>query len=315
MPNAANASVLLLCLATGVETARPREAAPPSPRGAVDIQMRNVHLRMERGISLQVRTLRGRLEPTSSERPVTLDLRDSFFLDVDWGTVAISTRSLTRLLNDYVFAYDGAPLKNITVSAKGDRLVQKGTIHKGVDLPFEMEGAVSATADGNIRLHVEKIKAEHIPVKGLLHLFGEDLSKLINLNEARGVRVQGDDILMFPDRMLPAPHIKGRIADVHVEGENIVQIFGGGRKTPLMPLPARAANYIYHRGGTLRFGKLTMADADLEIVDETPATPFDFSLADYNRQLVAGYSKNTPSHGLVVRMPDFGTLGRGAKGR
>jgi hypothetical protein len=57
------------------------------------------------------------------------------------------------------------------------------------------------------------------------------------------------------------------------------------------------SSYIYHRGGVLRFGKLTVTDADLEIVDENPKTPFDFSLPDYSRQLVPGYSNNFWSHG------------------
>jgi hypothetical protein len=82
------------------------------------------------------------------------------------------------------------------------------------------------------------------------------------------------------------------------------------RDTKALVLPYKAQNYIYHKGGVLRFGKLTMTDADLEIVDQTPLTPFDFSLPDYNRQLVAGYSKNTPTHGLIVFMPDFATLSR-----
>ena len=275
---------------------------------AVEIQMRNVNLRMQPGVTLQVRSVRGRLQPTSAQRPVTLDLRDSFYMQVDWGTMAISTESLATLLNTYVFAYEGAPLKNISVSVKGDHLIQKATLHKGVDLPVEMEGTVSATADGNIRVHIDKVKSEHIPLKGLMHLFGEDLAKLVNLNEARGVRLEGDDILLFPDRMMPAPHMRGRITEVRVEGDDIVQVFGGGRRSRTMRLPEAAANYIYHRGGTLRFGKLTMTDADLEIVDANPKTPFDFSLAEYDRQLVAGYSKNTPAHGLIVHVPDFGEL-------
>jgi len=275
---------------------------------AVDIQMRNVNLRMAPGVTLQVRSVRGRLEPTSAERPVTLDLRDSFFMQVDWGTMAISTESLSALLNTYVFAYAGAPLKNISVSVKGDRLIQKATLHKGVDLPVEMEGTVSATADGNIRVHVDKVKSEHIPLKGLLHLFGEDLAKLVNLNEARGVRLEGDDIVLFPDRMMPAPHVKGKVTEVHIEGNNIVQVFGGGKGSNTMRLPEAATNYIYHRGGILRFGKLTMTETDLEIIDANPKTPFDFSMADYNTQLVAGYSKNTASHGLIVHVPDFGEI-------
>jgi hypothetical protein len=58
----------------------------------------------------------------------------------------------------------------------------------------------------------------------------------------------------------------------------------------------------------LRFGKLMMTDADLEIIDQSPGSPFDFSLPNYNRQLVAGYSKNTPRLGLIVFMPDLTTL-------
>jgi hypothetical protein len=41
--------------------------------GVVDIQISNVNLQMDPGITLQIRTARGRLEPTSTERPVTLD--------------------------------------------------------------------------------------------------------------------------------------------------------------------------------------------------------------------------------------------------
>jgi hypothetical protein len=291
-----------VCLAGGTQVKQ--------PGGAVEIQMRNVDLRMERGIVLQIRSVRGRLEPTGSG-PVTLDDRGSFILDVNSAVMAISTASLTELLNAYVFAYDHAPLKNITVTAKDGRLKQKGTMHKGVDLPFEMEGSVSATPDGNIRLHADKIKSGPLPFKGLLHLFGEDLSKLVNVNEARGVRIEGDDILLFPGRMLPPPHIRGRVAAVRVEGDSIVQVFEGPAAAALRP-PEAAANYIYHRGGVLRFGKLTMTDTDLEIIDADPRTPFDFSLIEYNRQLVAGYSKNTPSHGLIVHMPDYSQLGRGA---
>jgi hypothetical protein len=264
--------------------------------------MRNVNLRITPGVVLQIRRLRGRMTPTSRERPVTLDKRDSFNVELESAIIAISTSSLSQLLNGYVFAYRGAPLKNIFVSIKNGKLVEKGTMHKGVDLPFELEGSLSPTDTGDIRLHADKASAEHIPMKGLLHLFGEDLSKLVNTNEARGARMEGDDIFLFPSLMMPPPHILGRVTGVRIEGENVVQVFGGAPPEP-MALPVPAANYIYHRGGILRFGKLTMTDADLEIIDENPKTPFDFSLDGYNRQLVAGYSRNTPSHGLIVHMP------------
>ena len=69
---------------------------------------------------------------------------------------------------------------------------------------------------------------------------------------------------------------------------------------------------MFYRGRVLRFGKLTMVDADLQIVDGDPADPFDFYLAHLNEQLVAGESRNQPDFGLLTVMPDYGDLRRPA---
>ena len=67
---------------------------------------------------------------------------------------------------------------------------------------------------------------------------------------------------------------------------------------------------MYYRGGTLRFGKLTMSDTDLMLVDDDAKDLFDFSPERYNVQLVAGYSKNTNTKGLITHMPDLNDLSR-----
>jgi hypothetical protein len=80
-----------------------------------------------------------------------------------------------------------------------------------------------------------------------------------------------------------------------------------------------ARNYMYYRGRILRFGKLTMVDADLQIVDGDPSVPFDFYLAHLNEQFVAGVSRNQADFGLLTVMPDYADLERrtsaGAKAR
>jgi hypothetical protein len=65
---------------------------------------------------------------------------------------------------------------------------------------------------------------------------------------------------------------------------------------------------MFYRGKVLRFGKLTMEDADLQIVDADPKDPFDFFLSHLNEQLVAGESHNQPDFGLVTIMPDYSDL-------
>jgi len=283
------------------------EKAPQAQAVPVDIQMRNVNFRLTPDIVIEIRRLRGWLRRTKPELPVTFDDSASFLVDIDTADVAMTPASMTALMNSYVLAYEGSPIKNITVEIRGDRLVQKGTLRKGVDLPFEMEGSMSPTADGQIRVHADKIKAGHLPVKGLLHLFGEDLSKVMKSNAARGMDVDGDDIILNPRALTPPPHMEGRVTRVGIEGGKIVQHFDSGRHLPpLMPSLASDA-YIYHRNGILRFGKLTMNDADLEIVGDR-AGPFEFFQREYQKQLVAGYSKNTPSGGLVSHMVDYSRI-------
>jgi hypothetical protein len=305
---------IALALVLGAHTAQssqakgePQTAINHEDR-AVEIQMRNVDFRLAPDIDLEVRTLRGRLRKTKPDHPVTFDDSDSFVVEIDTGEVAITAASLSALLNSYVFAYPGAPIKNIQVSIKGSRLSQKGTLHKGVDLPFEIEGPVSSTPDGDIRLHAEKIKSAHIPFKGLLHLFGADLSKLVNENAGRGAKIEGDDIILSPRGITPPPHLEGHVAQVNVKDGRIIQVFDAGRHPPPLRPPFKTEAYIYHRGGVLRFGKLIMEDADLEIVGDQTKGFFHFFLREYKKQLIAGYSKNTPADGLIVHMTDYARL-------
>ena len=72
-------------------------------------------------------------------------------------------------------------------------------------------------------------------------------------------------------------------------------------------------NYMSYRGAQLRFGKLTMSDTDLVLIDLDPRDPLDFYLDHYKDQLVAGYSKTTPQFGLRVFIPDFNKLRRSAR--
>jgi hypothetical protein len=306
-------AILLAVWVAGIAQEKQAEKQAPQAQdaghaGAVQIQMRNVNFRLARDIVLEVRTLRGELQRTKPEVPVTFDDPASFTVKIDAAQVAISPASLTALMNSYVLAYDHAPIKNVTVTINGNRLIQKGTVHKEIDIPFEIEGSLSPTEDGNIRVHADKIKSKiksaHLPVKGLLHLLGEDLSKLVNQNAGRGMKVAGDDIILTPPTLTPPPHLDGRVTGVRIADGKIVQVFDSGRHpAPLTP-PFHSAAYIYHRGNILRFGKLTMNDAELEIVGDRPGV-FEFFQREYRKQLVAGYSKNTTSNGLVAHMLDY----------
>jgi hypothetical protein len=295
--------VFALCLFTALPG--PSASDKPAPaQTPVEFQMRNVNFRIASDIVLEVRTLRGQLKRTNPDVPVTFDDGASFLVDVDTAEVAIGPEALTALMNSHVLAGEGSPIKNVRVEFRGDRLVQKGTVKKGVDVPFEIEGSLSATPSGEIRLHAEKIKAAKIPVKGLLHILGQDLSKLVKADAAKGMRVEGDDIILSPRGLTPPPHLQGKVTRVGIVGGKLVQYFDSGRRLPALKPPFRSTAHIYHRNGILRFGKLTMNDADLQIVGDRPGV-FEFFQREYQKQLVAGYSKNTAAGGLVSHMADY----------
>ena len=127
----------------------------------------------------------------------------------------------------------------------------------------------------------------------LMKVFGVEMDDLLKVKPGYGVTVDDNDLILDPQQLVPPPLIRGKVTSVRVTDGAIVQTFGSGEQRRLSPL-AVSRNYIYWRGSNLQFGKLTMAETDLELVDEDPDDPFDFSIDHWNDQLVAGYSKNTP---------------------
>lgn len=281
---------------------------------AVQIEMRNVRLHSDERIVLDVRRLRGTMNSRAAGAPPIFDDQRSYVLDVAAAEIAIDVTSLQNLMNDYVLAGPGAPLKDVQIAVRDGRLEMKGKLRKGIVVPFSAKATVGVTNDGLMKLHVESMKAIGVPAKGLLDLFGLEVDDLMTLTK-RGVTVSDDDIILDPGQIIPPPEIRGRLTHVEVTANGLVQIFGDADTRRLSPLtkPAPAArNFIYFGGGDIRFGKLTMTDADLQLIDADPRDPFDFFPAHYSQQLVAGYSKNTPAKGLKTYMPDYEDLPRAA---
>lgn len=323
---ACSASILLVACWGSHPTAAPPPAAaagaptpvlavPAAVRASEDtitrVRMRNVNFHLPREVVLRIATLQGRMIPKSSSRPITFDDDGSFALRIATGEIALDTVALRRLMNDWVFAYEGAPLRELSFSTEGDHLVQKGILHKVIDIPFRIEATVALDPNGDIRIHPESMKILGVDGKGLMRAFDLTLEKVMDVSGAKGVRVEGNDLVLQPTVILPPPAIEGRIVALHVSDGRLVQTFGGGNADDDAPLtvPDSSSNYMYFRGGTVRFGKLFMVDADMEVVDADPADAFEFNLREYARQLIAGYSRTRADQGLEVLMPDADDAG------
>jgi len=278
----------------------------PTKTTAVQTEMRNVMYHFTENVTVQILQLRGALVPVRQDSLPIFDDSRFFNLEISSADINMTTDSLANVLNQYVFAASDAPLKGLSITAEGNSLKVKGKLHSKGDISFETVGPLSATPEGQIRIHAEKVKAAHLPVKGLMDLLGLKIADLINTKKVRGVRSEENDLILDPEQILPPPHIEGHITAVHIQGNQIVQVYGNKPKAD--PTPAVSGNYMAYRGAQLRFGKLTMSDTDMILIDMDPKDPFDFYLDHYRDQLVAGYTKITPEFGLRVFMRDFNKL-------
>src|SRR5262249_21257949 len=150
----------------------------------------------------------------------------------------------------------------------------KGKLHDKGDIPFETIGSLSATTDGNVRLHAENVKALHVPVKGLMDLLDVEIDDLIKNGKVPGVRAEENDLLLDLGQILPPPHVLGKVTSVRIAGDTIAVTFGSSEKK--YPGEFQKGNYMSYQGNRLRFGKLTMNDTDLMLVDTDPNDPLDF---------------------------------------
>jgi hypothetical protein len=298
--------VLTQALLIFLQASEYRAAGESSSAQPIQVAMKNVNYHYSGPIAVHIVQLQGYLTPAKPGSLVAFDDYNSFVMHLASAEIAISCDSLARVLNENVFSAANAPIKDVTITNKNSHLDIKGKLPQKGDVSFEAVGSLSVDADGRIRLHTENVKAAHLPMKGILDLLGIDLAKLINTNKVRGIAMEKNDMLLDAEQILPPPRIEGKITAVRLIGNDIVQTFGAPQATNFAA--KQPGNFMAYRGGDLRFGKLTMNDADLVLTDMNPSDPLDFYLDHYKDQLVAGYTKTTPAFGLRIYIRDYDRL-------
>jgi hypothetical protein len=294
-------------------TAALSRATSDSADTVTQVSMRKVNFYIMPGAALRIRSLRGQMRSLKGG-PVTFDDKNAFVIHLDYAEIGLNGNDITVLMNSYIFAYPGAPLKHLRVHTSGSQVVQSGVMHKIVDIPFEIRADVTVTPEGLIKLHPVKTRIFGVNGNDLMRAFHLTLQKILDLSKAKGVTVKGNDLFLDPVRILPPPAIEGHATAIRVDGDELVQTFGTvDALPPLAPPDTSFGAYMFYKGGTLHFGKLLMLDAQMQIVDLRPSDFFSFSLDRYKEQLVAGYSRTLPDLGLQVYMLGLDKLSSAGK--
>jgi hypothetical protein len=297
--------VLALMSATTSLVSAQSNARQGDSNAAVQTQMHNVRYHFTESATAYIKSLSGELLPTEGSEFPVFDNKDSFRVRIGYAEIDIAAADLASVFNSYVFARANSPLKGVSMSIENGHLKIKGKLHDVGTIPFETESTLSPTDDGKILLRTGKVKALHVPVKGIMNLFGVEIADLIKNGKLPGVEARGDDLVLHPSLVFPAPHLEGSVTGTRIEGNTIVLTFGDKNRA----VKARqTGNYMSFRGNRLRFGKLTMTDVDMILIDMDPADPFDFFMDRYKDQIAAGYSKISSSSALRIYVRDFNKL-------
>ena len=276
---------------------------------SVRTQMRNVKFRLADDISVHIRSLAGALVPVGEHQMPVMDDKNSFKIHIEAADILIDPSDLANVLNSYLFARPKSPVGGVSIAIDKGQLKIKGKLRDKGNIPFETTGTLSTTPDGRVRLHGEKMKALHVPVKGLMEAFGIEIDDLIKNGKIPGVFTEENDLILDLQQVLPAPHIEGGVIDIRIEEHAIATSFGKTTAKATTNAPA-SGNFMAYQGNRMAFGKLTMDNVDMILLDLDPADPLDFFLEHYKEQLATGYTKISASFQLRAYMKDYGKLNR-----
>jgi hypothetical protein len=293
-------------------TALLRETAPPTIQTSASINdnddaspvtlwAHNIRLRKGPRFRVYILWIRGEMLRTNPRVVPSLDASESFIFNIQKGVIHANIEDITVYLNA-VSAPD-APLKQITVQPDGEQLKVHGVVKKIVPFPVEIIGALSPLSNGDVRFHITKISLLKIPVKGLLSALHIQVSDIVNTTHTPGIQISDNDIIFDTSRLLPPPHIRGQITSIHIDPPDIEVVYGNARNDEVKL--AQWHNFLRLSGGTINFGKLTMHQADLTMIDVNDTPWFGLDLANYQAQLTKGYARITPASGVEAYMPDL----------
>ncbi|HRP68785.1 MAG TPA: hypothetical protein PLY93_04580 [Turneriella sp.] len=293
----------------------PKDFATHSRKGTF-MKLSNLHFRLTDDISMNVKELIGEAIPKGGVPFVNFDDVNSFRIDILSGEAFVKTEIMEYIFNNMVFNYDGSPLKNMKMQFFDDdedgkkvkKLRLTGDMKLVMWISFEMTGKMYLDREKTLMvIEAERIKSLGNPyTKGILDAVGLNMEKLLPVPTGRGVTMIGNKIIVEPFKIFPPPQIGGYISDMRLHNDGLQLFFSSKTKVNFPPLPVRnVKNYLYLYRGDVKFGKLTMVDARLQMVDMSQQNDFDFYLKKYQLPLAVGYSKIMSDGSVVAHIPDY----------
>lgn len=268
---------------------------------------KNLVYRFDEDIVTEMPALDADIQMIRQGDPFVPGNANDFMVYIHRCDLGIDEKSLEAIFNKYVFNYDGSPLSELQFAFADGRIKMGGKLKKGfMTIPFECEGKIMPNGQGQVVLKPDTIRAAGIKVNSLMGLFGLDIANFINSREGTGVRIDGNDVVIYPDRLLPPPAIRGFVRTVAISKRVLTLGFDDrvSRQCPTLPDP-RAKNWLLFYGGDVMLANTLMRNAKVQIVDAQPSDPMYYYMPLYKEQMVAGSLRYTMNGETVSYVPDI----------
>lgn len=188
---------LLTCIAAGAQA-----RMPPCPSPYEHIVFESGSYSTQPGANFDLKHFAAELIPEGKIAPLCYGK----LTVVSHGEIIASDQSLTNVFISKL-AKKKSKIKDFKIVNAGGTTTLSGSISKIVPIKFSIAGELSS--DGkDITLHARTIKADGIPVKGLLELFGKNLSTIMKTQNVKGLKVD-ENTLSF--NLEPLAGLKGHI--------------------------------------------------------------------------------------------------------
>lgn len=155
-------------------------------------------------------------------------------LQIHSGRMSLTDAGLSTLINDH-FRKQGNN-KHMKVTADGDKLKFEGQKTEGMSMTFEAKPM--PLGDSRIKLLATDVKMEHLPVKGLMHVFGLNMDDLMHPKTPM-LAVEKDNLILDLRYVSKSPQLEGSVRSVVIQGHRITLTFGPPPRVVAQARPAK----------------------------------------------------------------------------
>ncbi len=174
----------------------------------------NGFLTSSTGVPLQIHSLRATI---LGEPPETKSNKGNVVM-VTSGTAFLTNAAIAKMLNEKL---KERGLSAIQVSRDNGLLKIAGTAKKTITVSFTIEGPLSVTPEGFLRLDAKKMKVGKIP--GLADLLGLSPEKVIGHDP--GVQADKNSVILNPDLLWGLP-IHTAVKRLALQTDGLLLVFG-----------------------------------------------------------------------------------------